>query len=180
VSTLAAHRESPSRYASVGLPIAGTEVSLADLGDGSGRTELLVSSDTLMRRRIGLVEGRQGEDFRAPGVLATGDVFTRDDQGYLFHRGRLAEYILRGGEKVCLATVRRLATQLPGVVSVKTRLEPRDDGEDFDLVLVVADAPDRLGPDQYRGLLARSVRRGELPRAIDVVVDHPERTFGYK
>src|SRR5262249_18147438 len=34
VSTLAAHREPSSRHASVGLPIGGTAVSLADLGDG--------------------------------------------------------------------------------------------------------------------------------------------------
>jgi acyl-CoA synthetase (AMP-forming)/AMP-acid ligase II len=182
VSTLAAHREPPSRYASVGLPLAGTHVSLADLGDGSGRTELLVSSDTLMRRRIGLVEGRHGQDFSARGFLATGDVFTQDEGGYLYHRGRLAEYILRGGEKICIAAVRRVAVQLPGVVSARAKIEPRDDGEgdEFDLVLVVAEGPDRLDPDRYRALLARSVRRGELPRAIEVVADHPARPVGYK
>jgi long-chain acyl-CoA synthetase len=178
VSTLAAHREPESRHASVGHPLPGTEVTLADLGDGSGRTELLISSDTLMRRRIGLVEGR-GEDFRAPGVLATGDVFTRDEEGYLFHRGRLGEYILRGGEKVALATVRRLATQLRGVLTARTEVVARDEGEDFDLVLTVPQGADRQTPDQYRAQLARSVRRGELPRAIHVI-DPPAQAFGYK
>ncbi len=196
VSTLAAHDEPESRHASVGRPLAGTRVRLDDLGDGSGRTELLVSSDTLMRRRIGLVEGRRGDDFRATasdGVasgtdaanaearwLVTGDVFTQDEAGYLFYRGRLAEYILRGGEKVALATVRRLATQLPGVVAARTTVEARDEGEDFDLTLVVADTAERQTPEQYRALLGRSVRRGELPRAIHVVVDHPAQAIGYK
>jgi long-chain acyl-CoA synthetase len=193
VSTLAAHDEPEARHASVGRPLAGTRVALADLDDGSARTELLVSSDTLMRRRIGLVEGRRSDDFRVAGGapadapaerwLATGDVFTQDDEGYLFHRGRLGEHILRGGEKVALATVRRLATQLPGVLAARTATLTRDDGEDFDLTLVVADTADtaeRRTPDQYRALLARVVRRGELPHAIHVVVDAPAQAVGYK
>jgi acyl-CoA synthetase (AMP-forming)/AMP-acid ligase II len=180
VSTLAAHAEPPSRHGSVGKPIEGTRVTLADLGDGSGRSELLVVSDTLMRRRIGVVEGRRSDDFRSPGVLATGDVFHQDEDGYLYYRGRLSEYILRGGEKVSLATVRRVATQLPCVVAARTGVHRRDDDEDFDLSLVVTDAPERPTAEQYRALLARSVRRGELPRSIHVIVDHPGQAFGYK
>jgi acyl-CoA synthetase (AMP-forming)/AMP-acid ligase II len=180
VSTLAAHAEPARRHASVGRPLAGTTVSLEDLGDGSGRTELLVSSDTLMRRRIGLVEGRRGDDLRAPGVLATGDVFEQDDGGCLYYRGRLSEYILRHGEKVCVATVRRLSTGLPGVVSARTRVVPGDGGEDFDLTLVVADTPERRSPEQYRALLARSVRRADLPRAVEVVAEQQAHGLGYK
>jgi acyl-CoA synthetase (AMP-forming)/AMP-acid ligase II len=180
VSTLAAHEAPPHRYGSVGLPLPGTRVALADLGDGSGRKELLVSSDTLMRRRIGLVEGRSSADFREPGVLATGDVFDQDDEGYLYYRGRLSSYILRAGEKVSLATVQRLATALPGVVSARTKVFPGEEGEDFDLTLVVADTDARQTPEQYRAALSRIVRRGELPRAIEVVVDHPANASGYK
>lgn len=178
VATLAAHAAPPSRYASVGLPLADTKVWLSDLGDGSGRTELIVASDTVMRRRIGLIEGRIHDDLRAPGVLATGDVFEQDDEGYLFYRGRLSEYILRGGEKVCVATVRRVATRLPGVVTARTRVKKGEDGEDYDLVLVVTgETPE---PEQYRGLLAKSVRRAELPQGIEIVADHQAHGLGYK
>jgi long-chain acyl-CoA synthetase len=180
VSTLAAHAEPPSRHGSVGKPIEGTQVTLADLGDGSGRRELHVVSDTLMLRRIGVVEGRRGDDFCARGVLATGDVFDQDEDGYLYYRGRLSEYIMRGGEKVSLATVRRVATQLPCVVAARTRVERRGDDEDFELSLAVTDSPERPTADQYRALLARSVRRSELPRAIHIIVDHPAHAFGYK
>src|SRR5262249_29688432 len=110
----------------------------------------------------------------------TGDVFTQDDQGYLFCKGRLTEYITRRGEKVALAAVRRLATQILGVLAARTRVEPREDGEDFDLTLIVDDGPDRRTPEQYRAILARTVRRGELPRRIDVVVDPLTQTFGHK
>jgi long-chain acyl-CoA synthetase len=179
VSTLAAHAEPARRHASVGLPLPGVRATLEDLGDGSGRRELLIAADTLMRRRIGLVEGKRGSDFRAPGVLATGDVF-EEDEGYLFFRGRLSEYILRGGEKVCLAAVRRVATQLPGVVSARTRVVSRgEEGDDFDLTLVVTSAT-RTGPDQYRAALGRALRRAEIPRSIEVVADGPATQSSYK
>lgn len=180
VATLAAHREPPARYTSVGLPFPGTKAWLEDLGDGSGRTELIVSSDTVMLRRIGLVEGRAHNDLRGPGELATGDVFEQDDQGYLFYRGRLSEYILRGGEKVCIATVRRLATRLPGVVTARTKVEKTTEGEDFDLALVVTGGSAQHTSEGFRALLARSVRRAELPRRIDVILDHQAAHLGYK
>jgi acyl-CoA synthetase (AMP-forming)/AMP-acid ligase II len=178
VSTLAAHAEPQRRHGSVGLPLAGTKTWLEEIDDGSGRKELFVSSDTIMSRRIGLIEGRAHDDLRAPGVLASGDVFEQDEQGYLFYRGRLSEYILRGGEKVCVATVRRLATRLPGVVTARTRLKKGADGEDYDLALVVSGDPQ--GADHYRAQLARSVRRAELPHTIEIIAEHDAHALGYK
>jgi acyl-CoA synthetase (AMP-forming)/AMP-acid ligase II len=173
VSTLAAHRAPPRRQASVGLPLAGTDVRLEDLGDGTGRTELLVASDTVMRRRIGLVEGRRGDELRADGFLATGDVFTEDPDGYLYYRGRLTEYLVSGGEKISLATVRRVATGLPGVLAAQARAAG---AAGFDLTLVVANRDVAPAPEHYRALLSRSLRRAELPRSLDVV----DQATGYK
>ncbi len=176
VSTLAAHVEPTHRHTSVGRPLEGTRVMLAGLDDGSGRTELLVASDTVMRRRIGLVEGRSGDDFRG-GFLATGDIFSQDEEGYLYHRGRLTEYLLRGGEKVCLATVRRLAAQLPGVLSARTRVA--EGGDDFELTLMLAETAVPESPEHYRALLARRVLRAELPRTLHVA-GYEAQAFSYK
>ena len=178
VSTLAAHAEPAARHASVGLPLEGTSVELEALGDGSGRTQLIVRSDTVMRRQIGLVEGRNADELRAPGVLATGDVFDTDQDGYLFYRRRLSEYILRGGEKVCLATVRRLATRIAGVVTARTRVEPSAEGEDYHLMLVVAEGSS-IGVDHCRKELAKSIRLAELPRTIEILEPHDPR-LGHK
>jgi acyl-CoA synthetase (AMP-forming)/AMP-acid ligase II len=178
VSTLAAHAEPASRHASVGLPLPGTSVDLEDLGDGSGAKQLIVHSDTVMRRQIGLVEGRNANELRAPGVLASGDVFERDDGGYLFYKRRLSEYILRGGEKVCLATVRRLATRIPGVVTARTRIEKSTDGEDYHLMLVVAEG-NAIGADDCRKELAKSIRLAELPRTIEILAPNDPR-LGHK
>jgi acyl-CoA synthetase (AMP-forming)/AMP-acid ligase II len=180
VSTLAAHAESPERYASVGLPLAGTRVSLVSIEDGTDRRQLLVSSDTVMRRRIGVLEGRRVDDWHATGVIASGDVFEQDEAGYLFYKGRLSEYILREGEKICLAAVRRIATALPGVVSARTSVAQVEYGEDFDLTLVTAPGVAASSPDIYRAQLGRALRRGELPRKITVVPGGPGQSEHYK
>jgi long-chain acyl-CoA synthetase len=179
VATLAAHTAPPERHGSVGVPLEGTRVTLEDLGDGSGRRQLLVSSDSVMRRRIGMIEGRPHDDWRAPGVLATGDVFD-EDGGYLYYRGRLSEYILREGEKICLAAVRRVATQLPDVVSARTTVTTHEGGEDFDLTLFTGEAAEPKAPEVYRAHLGRTLRRGELPRRIEVVPLPTAAAFRYK
>jgi acyl-CoA synthetase (AMP-forming)/AMP-acid ligase II len=186
VSTLAAHAEPPQRYGSVGLPLADTRVSLASLEDGTDRRQLLVSSDTVMRRRIGVIEGRRFDDWHSPGVVASGDVFEQDDAGYLFYKGRLSEYILREGEKICLAAVRRIATALPGVVSARTTVTKGEHGEDFDLTLFTAGAAGDAIADatraseQYRSQLGRALRRGELPRSITVLPASATQSEQYK
>jgi long-chain acyl-CoA synthetase len=168
VSTLAAHAEPPERFGSVGRPLTGTSVFLRDTGDGLGIQQLFVSSETVMRRTIGCVEGRPSHDALPPRTIATGDAFEQDGAGYLYFKGRLCDFINRKGEKVSLAAVRRIAAQLPSVVSARTLVIKGEDGaEDFDLELRVdASMKDRIpdGDELLRGLL----RRTEMPRKIRI------------
>jgi acyl-CoA synthetase (AMP-forming)/AMP-acid ligase II len=170
VSTLAAHAEPSSRYSSVGHPLGGTEVSLHPVEDGSGRTQLFVTSDSVMKRSIGRVEGRTNNDLVAPRTIATGDSFVQDEDGYLYFKGRLSDFISRKGEKISLAAVRRLAADLPHVVRARTPIVKHPDGtEDFDLELRV-DAS-AFGANQQsasRAMLSQLLRRTEMPRAIHI------------
>lgn len=166
VSTLAAHSEPEHRFASVGLPLPGVQVSLAPRTPG-GHNELLVSSDTVMKRRIGIVEGEKLLALRGPGLLASGDRFEIDPDGYLYFLGRFSDFLIKGGEKICMASVRRLATTLPGVITARTQVVSGADGDDYEMVLTVAgetSATERLAGD-----LARLLRLAERPRSIQVV-----------
>jgi acyl-coenzyme A synthetase/AMP-(fatty) acid ligase len=180
VATLAAHREPPHRFASVGAPLPETRVVLEDVGDGSGRRQLLVASPTLMRRRIGVVED-QPEESRPSGFLATGDAFAQDNDGYLYYQGRLADGIVRAGEKICLAAVRRVATALPGVVAARTVVDRRDSSDtNYDLVLIIGSMAVGASERSYRARLAQWLRPGEMPRRIQVVAEDAEQSFRYK
>jgi acyl-CoA synthetase (AMP-forming)/AMP-acid ligase II len=170
VSTLAAHAEPSSRFASAGLAHEGTIVSLQPVEDGSGRKQLFVNSATVMKRPIGRVEGRSNNDLVAPQTIATGDAFDQDKDGYLYYLGRLSDFISRKGEKISLAAVRRLGADLPQVVSAKTHIFKHTDGsEDFDLELRVHASA--LTPDQQsatREMLRTLLRRTEMPHAIRI------------
>ena len=121
VSTLAAHAEPCSRYSSVGLPHEGTAVSLHPVEDGSGRKQLYVNSATVMKRADWPRRGPATTTWWRRGRLPRATPSSMDEDGYLFFKGRLSDFISRKGEKISLATVRRLASGLPHVVSAKTQ-----------------------------------------------------------
>lgn len=179
VSTLAAHHEPRPRYGSVGLPLPGTGVCLKDAGDGSGLKQLYVSSATVMKRSIGLVEGWPHRNQVEAGAIATGDVFEQDEQGYLYFQGRLGDFIDRRGEKINLAAVRRVAASLPNVVRAKTvTFRHHDEMEEYDLELQLDPSAD-LTLDRGR-LLRAFLRRAEMPRHVRVVTATKGIAYSYK
>ena len=164
VTTLAAHCEPESRYSSVGRPIAGTSVSLKPISNGSATKQLFVSSQTVMRRRIGLVEGGSVQQHPWRSQIATGDIFEQDAHGYLYFLGRLSDVIVKHGDKLRLAAVRRVAMQMPGVVHAKTQVvTAADGGQDYDLLLCATTTA-----RDYHALLRRQLRKAEMPRRISI------------
>jgi acyl-CoA synthetase (AMP-forming)/AMP-acid ligase II len=166
VSTLAAHAEPPRRYRSAGRPMPGTSVFLRPVGGASDLNQLYVTSETVMKRAIGRVEGRP-DQHTLSRTIATGDAFDQDEDGYLYFKGRLCDYISRNGEKISLAAVRRIVSQLPHVVSVRTTIvEHQDGGEEFDLEVCLGDGAER--PQDPREMLRGLLRRTEMPRSIRI------------
>lgn len=162
VTALAAHDEPESRFASVGRAIDGTTVFVKPISKGSELKQLFVTSQTVMRRRVGIVEGRTTEDVTQERTIATGDIFEQDAHGYLYFQGRLSEFIVKNGEKLCLAAVRRIALQLPDVIHAKTHvLTAADGGQDYDILLF---ASTRV--HDYQAMLQRQLRKAEMPRRI--------------
>lgn len=174
VSTLAAHLEPVRRLSSVGQPLIGTEVSLRDV-DPDGVGELLVRSDTVMRHRVGTADAGDGKGFTGERQVATGDLFSLDDEGYLYCHGRRTEFLTSRGSKVSLPSVRRIANTVPGVVNSVTRPYVDADGETvFELDLYLTD-PD-TAPDTRRALL-RQLLPVERPSRIRVL---PASELGHK
>jgi acyl-CoA synthetase (AMP-forming)/AMP-acid ligase II len=120
-----------------------------------------------MKRRIGVVEGEKLHEWRGPRLLGTGDIFEIDSDGYLYFQGRLSDFLVRGGEKLSMASIRRVATTLPGVLAARTQLVSGADGDDYDMVLTVAgegSATEFLAKE-----LSRLLRLAERPRHIQIV-----------
>ncbi len=174
VSTLAAHAEPAHRHASVGLPLPGVSVRLRERpGDGEGSGELVVASDTALVRKISDTPSAR-QSLIAPGVIATGDVFHIDDDGYLYHRGRLSDFVMIRGEKISLSSVRQAVHALPGVERCVTRVRTDDDGTAFvDMEVAVSD-PSPDAAHRIRRALGSFLLPGERPRTLTVTAADPQ------
>ena len=66
-----------------------------------------------------------------------------------------------------MASVRRLATTLPGVLTARTQIVPGAEGDDYEMILTVADEGRPM--DHVSEALSRLLRLAERPRRIQVV-----------
>ena len=95
---------------SVGTPIAGVDIHIADDG------EILVRGENVTSGYFGR-EGRTDDVFDEHGWLHTGDIGERDAEGQLFIRGRKKEMIVTPeGLNVFPEDVERVLNDLPGVL----------------------------------------------------------------
>ena len=171
VSTLAAHAASAAQLASVGKPLSGVTVSLRQ-ADGDGQSgELLVASPTAMKRRIGKIDD-DARNSAGSNAIATGDIFRIDGAGYLYFEGRRSDFVVINGNKIHLASIRRIAAACPGVLAVKTKVlgaaQPAAGSPTgYELSLVVNSDTERVRTDlqsRFRSWL----RPNELPRHIHI------------
>jgi len=160
VATLAAHAEPASRYASAGRPLDGVAVSLRPVAGHAGdKGELLVDSDTVLVKKIG---GSGDRTTVRPGVIATGDLFRVDADGYLYFAGRLSDFVVVRGEKVSLQSVRQLVQAMQGTLRASTTVRADEAGETcYDLTVQVA--PELAAAEQSRRALRRAIFGQLLP-----------------
>jgi long-chain acyl-CoA synthetase len=149
---------------SVGTPIAGVELRIADDG------EILVRGENVTSGYYGGAEGALGAD----GWLHTGDIGERDAQGRVFIKGRKKEMIVTpDGLNVFPEDVERVLDALPGVresavVGATEGAQERvhavvvlDPGADLDVVVRGANASLQ---DHQRIRTASEWTTGNLPR----------------
>ncbi|MDX3311252.1 class I adenylate-forming enzyme family protein [Streptomyces sp. NPDC054884] len=109
-------------------------------------------------------------------AIATGDLFERDDDGYLFFRGRRPSYVISRGEKVSLRSVCEIAETLPGVHGAQAWTHENDAG-DVVFTLDVYCADDSVDDREIRRRLAKVLLRSEQPARVLV---HPAAHLGWR
>ncbi len=112
------------RPGSVGIAIPGTEVWIEDEAGnrlGPGETgELVIRGEHVMRGYWGNPEAT-AERYRPGPILGervcySDDLFTMDDEGYLYFKGRKDDIIKSRGEKVAPKEIENVLYALPGVI----------------------------------------------------------------
>ncbi len=168
VSTCAAHRVSPQRLGSVGLPLDGTQVMLLRPGEDSLEGELLVSSDTLLTRKIGQDSHTPIIELHGRRWLKTGDIFSQDHEGYLYFKGRNSDFIVIRDEKVNLGAIKQLCKRVPGVLACRTEVVREASMlAGFQLELTVdRDVVREHQGDHFKTRLLKQLKHYERPLAI--------------
>jgi len=153
------------RNVSVGLPVSYTDVKILDAGP-EGIGEIAVKSPSLM---LGYFENDEAtrEVFTEDGYLLTGDLGCRDEEGFLYIKGRKKNLIIgSGGKNVYPEEIESCfnGSRIIGEILVVGRKEPTYGGEKIFAVVVPGydaikeDHPDKENDDNFiRGLVKKEI-----------------------
>ncbi len=173
----------PARPGSCGIATPGFEVSVVEPGTDrplppGTQGEIVVDMkmpNIVMRAYIGMPE-KTAEDFRNL-KLHTGDLGELDEEGYLYFRDRLKDYIRRRGENVSSVEVETSVSSHPNVLEAAAIGVKADEGassEDEILVCVVPrQAPLDVG--ELCEYLSERMPAFAVPRYVRVM-DHLPKT----
>ena len=171
---------------SVGRAIPGTRVWV-ELPDGSragpGREgELVVRGSHVMMGYWGDPEAtarrlRRKDPFGPPDLL-TGDLFTADEEGRLYFRGRKDDLIKVEGRKVYPLEVERPALSHPGVLEACAVGVP-DPVQGSRIKLFLAVREERgLDPREIRAFLREFLEEAKVPKEIVILKELPRTASG--
>jgi long-chain acyl-CoA synthetase len=162
------------RNVSVGLPVSYTEVKILEPGP-EGIGEIAVKSPSVM---LGYFENEEAtrETINEDGFLLTGDLGYRDEDGYLYIKGRKKNLIVSsGGKNIYPEEIesRFGNSRAVGEILVVGRKDPAHDGEHIFAVVVPhfeaikEDYPGRENDDKFiNGLIKKTIE--EANRSLPV------------
>jgi acyl-CoA synthetase (AMP-forming)/AMP-acid ligase II len=169
---------------SCGIPVPFRECKIVDPSTGnevpSGTVgELWVRGRAIM---LGYFENREAtSNTLVDGWLRTGDLFSQDERGFYYIRGRIKDSIRRSGENIASREVETVAAGIPGVrecavVGVPDALR----GQEVKLCLVLQTPADaaRATPAEVIRHCADALAAFKVPRYIEYYEDFPRTKSG--
>jgi malonyl-CoA/methylmalonyl-CoA synthetase len=173
--------EGARKPGSVGLPLPGTELRIAD-GDGKPLTQGEIGMIEVRGPNVFAGYWRMPEktaaEFRADGYFITGDLGMIDGDGYVHIVGRAKDLIISGGFNVYPKEIESLIDELPGVTeSAVIGLPHRDFGEGVTAV-VVLNKDATLTQADIQAALKDKLARFKQPKAVLFTDAFPRNALG--
>lgn len=168
------------QLASVGPPVAGTEVQILDAaGEPAADGEI----GEIAVRSAQVFLGYWGDDDATAAVLdaerwyRTGD-FGRLEEGYLYLESRRRDLIIRGGENIYPIEIENRLVEHPDVVDAAVvGVDHPTLGQEVRAVLVVRDGAD-VGAEDIRSWVGITLARHKVPAVVDLVDELPRNATG--
>lgn len=174
--------DGPRKPGTVGRPLPGTEVRIADP----------VSGTPLPQGTIGMIEvkgpnvfggywrmpEKTRTEFRPDGFFITGDVGKIDEDGYVHILGRDKDLVISGGLNVYPKEVEDEIDALAGVVESAVIGVPHPDFGEGVTAVVVRKPGATLDEAAIIGALAERLARFKQPKRVVFVEELPRNTMG--
>jgi malonyl-CoA/methylmalonyl-CoA synthetase len=168
--------EGARKPGSVGPPLTGVEVRLADRDD-DGVGEIQVHGPNVFSGYWGRPELRATE-FTDDGFFRTGDLGSFDDDGYLTIVGRTKDLVITGGLNVYPKEVEEVIDALEGVLETAVVGVPDADFGESVVAIVVAEPGAEIDPDALRQAARISLAGFKVPKRIVVRESLPRNAMG--
>jgi len=168
------------RPGSVGLPVEGVELRIADAEDRPlprGETGMIQIRGPAVMKGYWRNPERTAEELAAGGWFRTGDLGVQAADGYVSIVGRAKDLVISGGYNVYPKEVELALDALPGVAeSAVIGVPHRDLGEAVTAVVVRCDAS--LQPEEVLRALRTQLAPYKVPRQVHFVAELPRNAMG--
>lgn len=167
------------KIGSVGKPQLMTEARLDGVAEGAAGTgEILLRGPTVTPGYLDDAAATAAA-FTADGWLRTGDVASRDAEGYYRIVDRIKDMYVSGGENVYPAEVERVLASHPAIAeaAVIGVADPHW-GESGVAFVVLAEGAEAPGIEALRAWLRPQLAGYKLPRRVLTVADFPRTAAG--
>ncbi|EAQ03921.1 malonyl-CoA synthase [Pseudooceanicola batsensis HTCC2597] len=168
--------EGERRMGTVGFPLPGVELRI--MQDGAEVPEgdigvIEVRGPNVFQGYWQMPE-KTAEELKADGWFITGDLATRDAEGYVTIVGRAKDLIISGGFNVYPKEIEEIVDDLPGVVESAVIGLPHPDFGEAVVAVVVGDVTAEEIGEALSGRLAKF----KQPKRVFVVPELPRNTMG--
>jgi long-chain acyl-CoA synthetase len=174
--------EGPLKIASIGMPLAGTIISLRDLGDPAKEVpvgekgEICIKGPQVMRGYY--KRPKETADQTVGEFLRTGDVARMDEQGYFYIEDRIKDLIISSGFNVYPRRVEEAIYEHPAVAEVTViGIKDTKRGEAPKAFVRLKEGMDVTVDELYEHLAPR-ISKIEMPSEIEFRAELPKTMIG--
>ncbi|MCE6958465.1 malonyl-CoA synthase [Cereibacter sphaeroides] len=168
------------RAGTVGFPLPGVELRI--MADGReaapGEVGVIEVRGPNVFQGYWQMPEKTAEELRPDGFFITGDLATRDAEGYVHIVGRAKDLVISGGFNVYPKEVELLLDEVPGVLESAVIGVPHPDFGEAVLAVLVPRPGVSLDAQVVLAAVAGRLARFKQPKAAVVVPELPRNTMG--
>ncbi len=170
------------RAGTVGVPLPGVEIRVADPKTGMALPEGQVGSIEIRGPNVFAGYWRKPEktkaDFRDDGYFISGDLGFFDADGYLSISGRGKDLIISGGYNVYPAEVENALDAIDGIIESAVIGVPHPDFGEGVTAVVVTTKANMPCVEDIKAALAKELARFKLPKSVFYMDNLPRNKMG--